>query len=98
MPSFIYRFTRDLRIDDHAGLARAATFGEVLPVLIVDRMLEARLARSSRRAAFFCAAVDALDGALRERGTRLIVRRGTCGAVLKNIARASGAIGVAWSA
>src|SRR5271166_2902734 len=99
MPApFIYRFTRDLRLDDHAGLARAASFGDVLPVLVIDRALEARIARSSRRAAYFCAAVAALDEALRERGTHLIVRRGAAGPVLKNIARACGAGGVAWCA
>ncbi|HTU70614.1 MAG TPA: deoxyribodipyrimidine photo-lyase [Candidatus Baltobacteraceae bacterium] len=95
---FIFRFTRDLRIDDHAGLARAAAHGDVIPVLVLDRAIEARLARSPRRAAFFCAAVAALDTALRERGTRLLVRRGAAGAVLKNVARACGAAGVAWSA
>lgn len=95
---FIYRFTRDLRLEDHAGLARAASFGDVLPVLVIDRVLESRITRSPRRAAFFCAAVAALDAALRERGAQLIVRRGAPGAVLKNIARACGAVGVAWCA
>ena len=94
---FIYRFSHDLRIEDHAGLVQAATHGDVLPVLVIDRALEARLARSPRRAAFYCASVAALDDALRERGTRLLVRRGAAGATLKNIARASGATGVAWS-
>jgi deoxyribodipyrimidine photo-lyase len=94
---FIYRFTHDLRIEDHAGLARAAAHGDVLPVLVIDRAVESRLARSPRRAAFFCSAVAALDGALRERGTRLLVRRGAAGATLKNIARACAANGVAWS-
>lgn len=98
MPTILYRFTRDLRLDDHAGLASAAAEGEVLPVLVIDRGVEARLARSPRRAAFYCAAVAALDAALRERGTRLIVRRGNAGPVLKNVARASGANGVMWSA
>jgi deoxyribodipyrimidine photo-lyase len=95
---FIYRFMRDLRIDDHAGLAQAASYGDVLPVLVIDRALEARLTRSPRRAAFFCDAVAALDAALRERGSHLIVRRGAQGAALKNIARACGAGGAAWSA
>jgi deoxyribodipyrimidine photo-lyase len=94
---FIYRFTHDLRIEDHAGLAQAAVHGDILPVMIIDRGLEARLARSPRRAAFFCSAVAALDGLLRERGTRLVVRRGAAGAILKSIARACGANGVAWS-
>ncbi|HTU81347.1 MAG TPA: deoxyribodipyrimidine photo-lyase [Candidatus Acidoferrales bacterium] len=95
---FIYRFTRDLRLDDHAGLAAAAARGTVLPVLTIDRSVETRLARSPRRAAFFCAAVGALDAELRELGSALIVRRGPPGRSLKKIARAYGASGVAWSA
>lgn len=95
---FVYRFVRDLRLDDHAGLAAAAAQGEILPVFIIDRSLEMRIGRSARRAAFLCAAVASLDRALRERGSRLIVRRGSAGTVLKSIARACGAAGVAWSA
>jgi deoxyribodipyrimidine photo-lyase len=95
---FIYRFTRDLRTADHAGLAHAAAHGDVLPVLIIDRALEARLARSPRRAAFFCSAVASLDRSLRSFGARLIVRRGPAGASLKHLARACDAAGVAWSA
>jgi len=98
MAPFIYRYTRDLRIDDHAGLVEAASHGDVLPVLVIDRAMEARLGRSPRRAAFFCSAVAALDRALQERGARLIVRRGPAGAALKAIARACSAQGVAWSA
>ena len=92
-----FRFSRDLRLDDHAGLAAAASEGEVLPVLVIDRACEA-LARSQRRAVFYCTAVAALDLGLRERGSKLIVRRGAPGPTLRNLARASGAIGVAWSA
>ena len=95
---FLFRFNRDLRIDDHAGLAEAASHREVIPILVIDRALEARLARSPRRAAFFCACVAALDASLRERNARLIVRRGSAGSALKSAARASGASGVAWSA
>jgi len=95
---FIYRFTRDLRLEDHAGLAAAGARGAVLPLLVIDRSLEARLAQSPRRAAFFCAAVRALDAELAERGSRLIVRRGPAGTTIKNVAHAIGAAGVAWSA
>jgi deoxyribodipyrimidine photo-lyase len=98
MAPFIYRFVRDLRLDDHAGLVRASAGGEVLPVLIVDRALEARLARSPRRAAFFCAAARSLDEALRQRGSQLVVRRGPAGSTLRSLARAAGAAGVAWGA
>jgi deoxyribodipyrimidine photo-lyase len=95
---FVYRFERDLRLDDHAGLHKAASRGAVVPVLVVDPPLESRLRRSPRRAAFFCAAVAALDRELRERGSRLIVRRGPASAVLRAVAAESGAAGVAWSA
>jgi deoxyribodipyrimidine photo-lyase len=98
MAAVVYRFSRDLRLDDHAGLASAASQGEVLPVLIIDRALESRLSASQRRAAFFCGAVRSLDAALRERGSRLVVRRGNPGPILRSIARASGASAVGWSA
>ncbi|MBV9278291.1 MAG: deoxyribodipyrimidine photo-lyase [Candidatus Eremiobacteraeota bacterium] len=76
MRSVVFRFTRDLRLEDHAGLAEAARHGAILPVLIVDPLLQARVGRSPRRAAFFVRAVAALDAALREQGSALIVRRG----------------------
>ena len=93
----VFAFTRDLRLDDHAGLAAAARYGAVVPVLVIDQGCAARLRRSPRRAANYCAAVEALDAALRERGTRLIVRRGPSAAVLRAIARAVGASVVVWS-
>lgn len=94
----IYRFTRDLRLDDHAGLAAAAAQGEIVPLLVLEPAFERRLARSPRRAAFYCWAVERLDRALRERGSRLLVRRGPAARVLVAVARASGAAAVFWSA
>ena len=98
MAVVLYRFTRDLRLEDQAGLASAAALGEVVPVLIVDRALESRLSASPRRAAFYCGAVASLNAALRERGTRLIVRRGNAAPILKSLARTCGANAVGWSA
>jgi deoxyribodipyrimidine photo-lyase len=98
MSTVLYRFTRDLRLDDHAGLAAAAAQGSVVPVLIVDKPLERRLAASAKRAAFYCGAVAALDAALRERGTSLIVRRGPAAPTIKGLARECGAKTIAWSA
>jgi deoxyribodipyrimidine photo-lyase len=94
----IFRFTRDLRLEDHAGLVLAGAVGDVIPVLVVDPALCARLRRSPRRAAYYCDAVGALDAALRERNARLIVRRGNAGTVLRGLARATGATSVVWSA
>jgi len=95
---FIYRFTKDLRLDEHAGLAAAAERGPVIPLLVLDDALERRLKASPRRAAFFCAAVAALDAELRERGSRLILRRGAPDRAIVRLARATGATGAAWSA
>ena len=93
----IFAFTRDLRLGDHAGLALAARYGDVVPVLVIDPASASRLRRSPRRAAFYCAAVRALDDALRARGTSLIVRRGPVGSTVRALARAVGASVVAWS-
>jgi deoxyribodipyrimidine photo-lyase len=95
---YLYRFARDLRLEDHAGLAAAAVHGAVVPVLVIDRSLEERIARSPRRAAYFCGAVRDLDEALRARGSALIVRRGPAGPAIKHLAHAIGASGAAWSA
>lgn len=97
MPGAIYRFARDLRLEDHAGLSAAASFGDVVPVLVLDRDLEKRLRSSARRAAYFCAAVSALDASLKERGSALLVQRGEAAAVLPRLARELEAAAVAWS-
>jgi deoxyribodipyrimidine photo-lyase len=98
MPAAIYRFARDLRLDDHAGLSAASAHGDIVPVLVIDRDITKRLASSPRRAAFFCAAVSSLDGALRERGSALIVRHGEASAVLPQLIREAKAGAVAYSA
>ncbi|HET9392719.1 MAG TPA: deoxyribodipyrimidine photo-lyase [Candidatus Rubrimentiphilum sp.] len=98
MPAAIYRFARDLRLDDHAGLSAASAHGDIVPVLIIDSDTSKRLRSSPRRADFFCAAVSSLDSALRERGSALIVRRGEASTILRDLIRESKAEAVAWSA
>jgi deoxyribodipyrimidine photo-lyase len=93
----VFAFSRDLRLSDHAGLAAAARHGEVVPVHVIDPVSAARLRRSPRRAAYYCAAVRALDASLRARGSALIVRRGNPGPALRALARAVGAGVVGWS-
>lgn len=93
----VFAFSRDLRLGDHAGLAAASRHGEVVAVHVIDPVSAARLRRSPRRAAYYCEAVRALDTALRERGGRLIVRRGNPGPALRAMARAVGAGVVGWS-
>jgi deoxyribodipyrimidine photo-lyase len=94
----VFAFTRDLRLSDHAGLAAAAAFGPILPVLVIDPESADRLRRSPRRAAFYCAAVAALAAALEGRGSRLVVRRGRAGPILRAIARDAKLTAVLWTA
>ena len=94
----VYRFRRDLRLEDHRGLGDALSAGRLVPVLLLDDQTVARVRTNARRATFYCAAVAALDGALRARGARLIVRRTRrAGPALVALARSLGAGAVAWS-
>ena len=95
---FVYCFSVDLRLDDHAGIAAAAAYGEVLPALVIDEVLAGRLRASPRRAAYFCGAVRALADELQERGSGLIVRRGDREQCLRDIVAETNAAGAAWSA
>jgi deoxyribodipyrimidine photo-lyase len=67
-------------------------------VLVIDPARIARLRASPRRAAFYCAAVAALDAEIRAAGSRLLVRRGPTATTLRSLARGLGAGAVAWSA
>ncbi len=93
----LYLFSRDLRLEDHAGLAAAARSGAIVPALILDPATQGRLARSPRRAAFFRAAVEALASDLGARGSALVVRRGPLVSTAKRLAREAGVDTVAWS-
>ncbi len=94
----LFRFTKDLRLDDHAGLAAAAARGAVVPLLVIDAETERALRSSPRRAAFFCAAVRSLAAELAERGGPLVVRRGPPEKILPALAAEIEAAGAAWSA
>ena len=96
--TIILNFTRDLRLDDHAGLAAAMRGSRVVPVVVLDQAMMGQLRRSPRRAAYYCGAIAALDRAIAARGGRLIVRRGRTAATLRALARATGATTVVWSA
>ncbi|MBV8602514.1 MAG: deoxyribodipyrimidine photo-lyase [Candidatus Eremiobacteraeota bacterium] len=98
MARTIVAFTRDLRLDDHAGLAIAGRSAAIVPVAVVDPIAAARLRSSPRRAAYYCGALAALEREIAIRGGRLIVRRGRTGVVLRSLARAVGASGVVWTA
>lgn len=82
-------FRRDLRLNDNAALTAAAACGPVLPVFLIDPVLEAQGAASRWRLG---RAVQALDADLRRRfGSGLTIRRGSPDAVLATLAAEVGA-------
>ena len=70
-------FRRDLRVHDHPALVRAAReFDRVVPVFVFDDALLGGRFRSANRTQYLLDCLAALDGELRERGGRLVVREG----------------------
>ena len=70
-------YRRDLRVADHPALTRAAReYDRVVPVFVLDdALLRGRFAQRPRTA-FMLGCLRALDAALRERGSGLVVRHG----------------------
>jgi deoxyribodipyrimidine photo-lyase len=85
---------RDLRLADNPALAAARARGApVVPVFVRDPALSAAPAHrhAVRRQAFLHGGLRALDRALGERGSRLIVRSGAPAEVLARLVRETGA-------
>ncbi len=87
-PVEIVWFKRDLRIEDHAPLAMAASRGRVVPLYIVEPDLWAEPDQSARHWAFTRACLEDLDSALARLGQRLVVRVGRAIDILEAIATA----------
>ena len=87
-------FRRDLRLNDHAALSAACKRGAVLPLFVLDRNLLFHPETAVARVAFMLECLRALDGELRQRGGRLLIRMGDPADVLVQLVRASGADGV----
>jgi deoxyribodipyrimidine photo-lyase len=85
-------FRRDLRIRDHPALHAACRDAErVVPVFVLDERLLHGRHRSGARTQFLLECLDALDHALRGRGSRLVIRRGDPVTELPALAREVGA-------
>jgi deoxyribodipyrimidine photo-lyase len=85
-------FTRDLRVHDQAALAAAVREAEhVVPLFVLDERLLAGRCSAPNRLAFLLDSLADLDRSLRERGARLIVRRGEVVRETMRLARSSGA-------
>jgi len=70
-------FTRDLRVRDQPALAAAAREADrVVPLFVLDDALLRGQCGAPNRATFLLESLRDLDRSLRERGARLVVRRG----------------------
>ncbi|MEM7545757.1 MAG: deoxyribodipyrimidine photo-lyase [Pseudomonadota bacterium] len=93
-PPTIVWFRRDLRIADNAALTAAAG-GPVLPVFILDPVIDAELGAAARLRLRMSLA--ALGDALRTTGLPLILRRGDALTVLNDLIKETGAARVTWN-
>ncbi len=91
-------FRQDLRLGDNAALQAAVASGRpVLPVFILDDAPAGRWRPGAASRWWLHGSLASLDAALRERGSRLILRAGDSPAALAQLARDTGADEVYWS-
>jgi len=92
-------FRRDLRVADHPALTRAVReYDVVIPVFVFDAVLLHGRFASGPRTAFMLGCLRALEEALRERGSGLVVRHGRPEDELIAVAaQAGGADAVLWT-
>ena len=77
MKTALWWIRRDVRLDHNVALAEALASAErVVPVFVIDPALLSSPYFSEKRFAFLVGGLKELDGSLRERGSRLVVRRG----------------------
>lgn len=92
MQTAIWWIRRDLRLTDQRALDTALQeAAAVMPVFVIDPVLLETKNASSRRLRFLHQALQALDDALRQRGSRLILRRGQPLDALRQVLAESGA-------
>ncbi|OYZ39395.1 MAG: deoxyribodipyrimidine photolyase, partial [Novosphingobium sp. 16-62-11] len=89
-PTIVW-FRRDLRIADQAALLAAASAGPVIPVYVLDDDAPRHHAMGGASRWWLRHSLASLDAALRERGSRLILRRGKCHEELAAIQQETGA-------
>ena len=98
MSATIVWFRHDLRLRDNPALHAAVARGlPVVPVFILDGAGEGRWAPGGASCWWLHRSLAALDEALRERGSRLILRRGGAGEVLAALLRETKASAVYWN-
>jgi len=97
-PATLVWFRQDLRIQDNPALAAALARGRpVVPVYILDEKGEGRWAPGGASRWWLHHSLSALDAALRQRGSRLVLARGESGQVLRDLIKATGADALYWN-
>jgi len=84
-------FRQDLRLSDQAALAAAAAEGPVIPVYVLDDESPRKWTMGGAQRWWLHHSLARLDAALRDKGSRLILRRGKSDDVLAQLARETGA-------
>ena len=98
MSTAIVWLRRDLRVHDHPPLVAAlAAHDRVIPAFVLDPVLLNGRFASGPRTAFMLDCLRELDGALRERGSALVVRRGAAERELPALAEETSAQTVYWA-
>ncbi|MGW6446239.1 cryptochrome/photolyase family protein [Lentzea sp. NPDC055074] len=87
MRTSIALFTRDLRVHDNPVLHAASTADRCVPLFVVDDAIVSSSFFNANRASFLTDCLADLDAALRERGSRLVVRRGALADEVARIVR-----------
>ncbi|MCP1469848.1 deoxyribodipyrimidine photo-lyase [Sphingobium sp. OAS761] len=78
-------------MSDQAALAAAVREGPVIPVYVLDDAGPRQWSMGGASRWWLHHSLARLDGSLREKGSRLILRRGACADILSQIARETGA-------
>lgn len=96
-PTLVW-FRQDLRLQDNPALhAAVSRGGPVIPVFILDDAGDGRWPAGGATRWWLHHSLAALDAALRERGSRLVLARGDSAAVLHGLAARTGAGAVYWN-
>ncbi len=95
-PCHVVWFKRDLRVDDHAPLTKAAVFGPVLPLYIVEPDLWQQPDMSGRQFAFLQQSLQELRAHLARLGQPLVIRLGDAVTCLDRLHQSHG-IAMLWS-
>ena len=82
---------RDLRLSDQPAIAEAASKGPVIPVYILDDETPKHRVMGGASRWWLHHSLASLDATLREKGSRLILRRGKCEDVLPRLVEETGA-------